>query len=241
MKKFIVVALMITSIIAFQNSSQAQEVGISDVIFEQDAIQTIEHNFLINDLSYTLIQLHLILAEKDIETINYEGETLATIKKLEELTKTDVINLLDISMNKAEALTKYLNECYQELQKWDAISAYMRQEMQILKSDMDACIVDKSTSDKVYFDAIDRYDQDMMEVSLNESIKYENCATENRIKYNAKTSVARKLVFYLWLLQQKYDVLSTKQEILAQNFTIFRDKILPDLNQINELLQQYKF
>lgn len=113
--------------------------------------------------------------------------------------------------------------------------------MQILKSDMDACIVDKNTSDKVYFDAIDRYDQDMMEISLNESIKYENCASENRIQYNANTSVARKLVFYLGLLQQKYDVLFAKQEILAQNFTIFRDKILPDLNQIDALLQQYKF
>ena len=77
------------------------------------------------------------------------------------------------------------------------MSAYMRQEMQILKSDMDACIVDKNTSDKVYFDAIDRYDQNMMKTSLNESIKYENCASENRIQYNAKTSIANKLVFYL--------------------------------------------
>ena len=108
---------MVISIIAFQNTSQAQEVGIDDVIFEQDIIQPIAHNFLINNLSYTIIQLHLILSEKGIETTNYEGETLATIKKLEELSKTDVINLLDISTDKAEALTKYLNECYQELQK----------------------------------------------------------------------------------------------------------------------------
>lgn len=69
--------------------------------------------------------------------------------------------------------------------------------MDILKSDMEACITDKGISDKVYFDAIDRYDQNIMDVSLNDSIKYENCAVENRIQYNAKTSVARKLVFYL--------------------------------------------
>ena len=111
----------------------------------------------------------------------------------------------------------------------------------ILKSDMEACITDKGISDKAYFDAIDRYDQNIMDVSLNDSIKYENCAVENRIQYNAKTSVARKLVFYLWLLQKKYDILFAKQEIVTQNFTIFRDKILPDLNQINELLKQYTF
>jgi hypothetical protein len=80
-----------------------------------------------------------------------------------------------------------------------------------------------------------------MEASLNESIQHETCATENRIQYNAKTSIARKLVFYLGLLQKKYDVLFAKQDIVAQNFQIFRDKILPDLNQIDALLQQYKF
>ena len=69
--------------------------------------------------------------------------------------------------------------------------------MDILKLDMEACITDKGISDKAYFDAIDRYDQNIMDVSLNDSIKYENCAVENRIQYNAKTSVARKLVFYL--------------------------------------------
>ena len=106
---------------------------------------------------------------------------------------------------------------------------------------MEACLVDKNISDKAYFDAVERYDQNIMEVSLNESITYETCATENRIQYNAKTSIAQKLVFYLGLLQKKYDLLFAKQEILAQNFEVFRDKILPDLNQIDDLLTQYKF
>lgn len=106
---------------------------------------------------------------------------------------------------------------------------------------MEACIKDKDISDKSYFDAIDRYDQNIMNVSLNESIKYETCATENRIQYNAKTSILRKLVFYLGLLQKKYDILFAKQDILTKNFTVFRDNILPDLNQIDDLLQQYKF
>ena len=73
----------------------------------------------------------------------------------------------------------------------------MKQEMALLKSDMNSCITDKDISDKAYFDAIDRYDQNIMQVSLAESIKFENCASENRINYNAKTSIAQKLVFYL--------------------------------------------
>jgi|GEM_PF-978701 len=121
------------------------------------------------------------------------------------------------------------------------LSIYMRQEMAILKSDREACLKDKEISDTTYFEAIDRYDQNIMDISLADSIQYENCANENRIQYNARTSIVRKLVFYLGLLQQKYDILFQKQEIMTKNFTVFRDDILPDLNEINKILQQYDF
>ena len=226
---------------AFQTKPHAQEIGVWEIIFEEKAQDTIDHGFLTNELSYTLIKLHLTLAGKDVESVNYEWETLTTIKKLEELTKTDVIQLLNSSADKKAALAKYLTECDENLKKGENISTYMKQEMALLKMDMQSCLADKDTSDKAYFDAIDIYDQDLMETALNDSITYEQCATENRIQYNAKTEVARKLVFYLWLLQKKYDVLFNKQEILAENFKIFRDNILPDLNEIDSLLAQYTF
>lgn len=246
MKKILLLTLMITSILTFQNYSatqiaNAEEIWIGKILFEEVNVSAIEHGFLINDLSYTLTKLHLLIADKDIEAADYEWEILAIIKKLEQLTKTDVIDLLNVSADKEVALTNYLTECDQEINKWDNISAYMKQEMEMLKSDMKACATDKNISDKAYFDAVDRYDQDIMDASLSDSLKYENCITENRIQYNAKTSIATKLAFYLWLLQKKYDILSKKQDIVAQNYDIFRDGILPDLNEIDELLKQYTF
>lgn len=234
---------MLAIIVAFQsNKIQAEEIGLSDVIFEWDtAIKSLTHWFLMNELSYTVIKLHLVIAGKNIKTTTYEGEILALIQRLEELTKTDVIELLNISADKQEALAKYLTDCDQNLQKWDTMAAYMKQDMNILKEDMQSCLIEKNISDKVYFDAIDSYDQKMMQTALNESIQYETCATENRINYNAQTSILRKLVFYLWVLQKKYDVLFAKQDIVAKNYQIFRDNILPDLNEIDDLLKQYNF
>lgn len=237
---------MAITMLTLQNSSQmqevqAQEIGIGDIIFEDDGSTIITNNFLMNELSYTIIQLHLILAEKGSEMGNYESETLTTIKKLEELTKTDIIGLLDVSSSKEEALAKYLSESNKELQKWDAIAAYIKQEMEIFKGDMQSCIIEKNISDKAYFDAIERYDQDIMETSLTDSIGYENCVAENRIQYNAKIGIMNKLVFYLGVLQKKYDMLFAKQDIVTKNFKIFRDNMLPDLNQIDELIQQYTF
>lgn len=223
------------------SKTQAQEIWLLDIVFEKNTQNTLEQWFFMNEISYNIVKLHLNIAGRNIETGDYGWETLNTIKRLEELTKTDVIEVLNISTNKEEALTKYLNDCFEELQKWDTIAAYMKQESEILKWDMQSCLIEKSISDKSYFDAINRYDQNIMDTSLTDSLKYERCVTENRIQYNAKIGIAQKLVFYLWILQKKHDVLLAKQEILAKNFEIFRDNILPDLNEIDQLLKQYKF
>jgi len=87
------------------------------MLFEENTTEIVEHGFFMNELSYVILKLHLTVAGKDIETANYEGESLATIKRLEELTKTDVIEVLNLSIDKQEALAKYLTECNQELQK----------------------------------------------------------------------------------------------------------------------------
>jgi hypothetical protein len=74
MKKIISIALMAISILAFQNPSHAQEtrVGIGEIIFEESTPEIAEHGFLMNDLSYTIIKMHLTIAEKNIETADYE-------------------------------------------------------------------------------------------------------------------------------------------------------------------------
>lgn len=230
----------------FTNFSQAQgiqkeNIWIGDIIFMDTPTETKTDVFIIDEISYNMIQKHLTIAWVKSNTMNYEEETLATIRRLEELTKTDIISILNVSTNKQETLIKYLNDCEQNIQNGNNIVVYMKQEMGALKQDMQSCINEKTISDKSYFDAIDRYDQKIMETSLTESIHYENCATENRIQYNAKTNIIQKLVFYLWILQKKYDIIFAKQEIVIDNFEIFRDKILPDLNIIDQILEQYKF
>ena len=117
----------------FQTKSQAQEVGLGEVLFDNTTTVQTQQNILINGLSYDIVKLHLTLAGKDIEASEYQKEKLTTIKTLEELTKTDVISLLDLSINKQKTLAKYLADCDQILQKGNVILAYMRQEMLLLK------------------------------------------------------------------------------------------------------------
>lgn len=246
MKKIIVIIIILMGILAIQyspNTAKAQipeEIGVGEIIFEEKSTIP-EFMFLTNDIGYTLIKLHLSIADKNLDQANYQWEALATIKKLEELTKKDIIETLYLAKDKKETLLAYLKECQNTLQKWDAIATYMKQEMNMIKGDMEICITQKNIYDKEYFDAIEKYDQQRMEETLAESIVYEKCAIENRIQYNAKGELVKKIVFYLGMLQKKYDMLFEKQDIVAKEFNIFQENILPDLNEIDKVLKQYDF
>ena len=240
-KKISMILIILISICTIQYPLQAAEIeepGLKTILFEKET-KIINHKSTTSELWYTLIKLHTIATKKDIITINYQWEELEIIKRIEELTKIDIIQLLNLASDKQIALSEYLQNSYKELNKWDTMAAYMKQEMETIKIERQECIIDKQISDKMYVDAINVYDQKTMELSLNESILYEICASEKKIQYNSRLNILKKLVFYLWILQKKYDILFDKQEILAKNFKIFRDNILPDLNEINTLIQQY--
>jgi hypothetical protein len=74
MKKIIIIALMLISILAFQNPSHAQgtTVGVGNIIFEEKTPDLVTHGFLMNEISYEIVKLHLFIAGKDVAAANYE-------------------------------------------------------------------------------------------------------------------------------------------------------------------------
>ncbi len=240
LKKILIASIIISAYIC-TNFLQAQEVGVGEIIFELPSQQHVTHGISIEEISYTLVRLHVNIAGKQTESINYQWEILDSIKKLEELTKRDIIQTLDLAKNKEEALNNYLIACEEQLQKGTIASLYLKQEMNIFKQNMEACLQDKAIYDKMYVDAMNRYDESIMQMALQNSIVYETCASKNRIQHNARINITRKLVFYLGMLQKKYDILFQKQDIITKNFEVFRDNILPELIEINNILQKYNF
>jgi len=119
MKKILLTLCICTSILIFQTASKADEIGIGDIIFEEIPVvtQATTHSFFINEISYKLTKAHLEIAGRNPEKIYYQSETLATIKELETLTKTDIIELLDMANDKEQALHTYIIACEQALQK----------------------------------------------------------------------------------------------------------------------------
>jgi len=246
MKKIYYFAAWISlSLIWFANFiiSANENIWLSDVIYTSwenfDSIN--EQPSLLNEISFDTVKLQLEIWWIDTNFLDTEWNTLWTIKRLEELTKTDIISVLEFTNDKNAALEKYLSETNFELDKADLLINIIKQELIILNQDLSSCTTDKKVADKSYFQSIGNYDQEVMKDSLENSLQANECMSEKRIKFNSKTVLLNKLVFYQWLLKQKHDFIFIKQDLILQNFDIIKDNLAGELQNVNEVLQKYNF
>ncbi|MFA5748343.1 MAG: hypothetical protein WC872_04525 [Candidatus Absconditabacterales bacterium] len=165
---------------------------------------------------------------------------MGIINKLQQLGKTDLIAILDVAGNKQKALIGYLDEVQNALDKSANLIISLNQEINGLNFDMNTCLSQKSQSDKTFFDSLNSYDELLMKQAMEESIKYGECASNNRIKLNAKTAMLDKLNFYNNILQQKYDFIISKQDMIVKNYSVIKYEILQQLNEISSVLDSYK-
>lgn len=79
MKKAITIALICFTIMGFKSSSSLQanaqdmteEIGLGDVIYDSQTPEDISHGFLMNEISYDMIRLHMKVAGMEIEENMY--------------------------------------------------------------------------------------------------------------------------------------------------------------------------
>jgi len=233
----------IIGLFALVSVVSAQGIGITDVIYQNGSPATTMQNtqsILPNNIAFETVKIHLRLTRLSSD-INPEEESLATLKELEDLSKTDVIGWLTIATDKQKMLTDYLTQSSTALEKWDMLISFLEQELALLQLDMKACLVDKTTSDQEYFDSVNNYDQSWSQQAIQTSIANDTCVSENRIQYNAKTYLLDKFVFFTSILQQKYDLLFNNQDTIVNHFDVISDTMLQKLNAINEALKTYQF
>lgn len=239
MKKLI----SIISLLILAGAVSAQTVSVDTIIYQDGSAAVNAQNMqtiLPNNIAFETIKIHLRLANQTND-INPEEDSLATLKQLQELTQTDVIEWLSMATDKQKMLSDYLGQSNIALEKWDTLISFLKQELALLQLDMKACLVDKTIADKAYFDSVNSYDQSGSQQAIQTSIANDTCASENRIQLNAKTYLLNKIVFFTSVLQQKYNLLFKEQDTLISHFNVISDTMLQKLNTINETLKSYQF
>jgi hypothetical protein len=77
--------------------------------------------------------------------------------------------------------------------------------------------------------------------SLTQSQNYNSCIANADIHIHAQTTLLNKLTFYYDLLDEKYTLLTTKQDVILSHIQVIDPVLLQELSDITQGLDKYNF
>ena len=223
--------------------AQAQERVWWEAIYEaqniSETLQQRPYTTVHNISTYTLQQhIQMIISVPDIL---WDEWVLQSIKTSQELIQKNILTEMEIGENKQKILQTFLQDSEKNIEANKQYIVSLQQTMPILKIEFNTCTSDKKTSDKQYIDSINTYHLQESKDALAQSIKYDHCASEKRIQYNAQSYILSKLMLYTSTLQSKKDLLEREQDMIINHLGSIKTDILQKLESINNLLNTYTF
>jgi len=226
MKKQII---LITILFLGISSSSIADYGNKTIIYENKNKKTNTNKTYITDLSYKSIQTQLVIG-RWILNIEQNDDKLETLKELENLATSNIVKNIELSQNRENELEIYLKKSNNILIKSSFIIWNIKQELLLLKEELDDCITEKKISDKNYYNALQTYSKKTMEEAILNSQKYGLCATTKRILFNADREVLERLEYYYLILSKKSSYLSNKEWLIIKHFDLIKNNIIEELN-----------
>jgi len=191
--------------------------------------------------SPSLMAMHsfmLHMQHHDIQDKQSEG-LLSLTQEIQWSIVSDIVAVLDQSPNKSEVIQIYLDSTHELL-----VRAYTELDRAALRINvfrglMESCLIDKNLADSLFFDAVHNNDDIQAQINLEDSLRASGCATDYRVQLNALQTQYNKLLFYVTILQDKYNYIDTHRINIEQYFFVLKPELLRDLTAIASQLQSF--
>ncbi len=162
-----------------------------------------------------IIDMHVELWEWDQTQWEFLFYT-NLLTEMNQYADLDIVNYLKSSINLEEALNYTLNNLHALIVKWSSAVDLLDQKMNVLAQTKISCDESKVLSDKSYSLSLKDFKAKDMEQYLQQSLEYDKCASESRIRYNAYNKIIEQLQYYYEILQMKYSYfLENKYDIIS--------------------------
>lgn len=190
------------------------------------------------EISLFLVWLHKSVSENmfDNDNIVQNESPLSLLKSLKEYSSISIISMLEFSAMKEIVMDNYIKDTDKLLIDVWFVMNTLKQDIAILKSDMNDCLSEKSLYDKQFFESINLYDQNYMDESLQKSIAAQNCVWKNRIIMNSKIVLLDQFSYYYDFIKKKYDYILSKRDMIIRNFDFMKNGLLDELVTTKEVL-----
>ncbi len=206
MKKIIVsIILMVFSVTMLFATAENIDQNINSSVHNSDNSDIVQKIELSDYYGMTslLVNLHLELGRgvADEKWIFYVVDLLNQMKYYSDL---NIIDYLWYSFDIRNSLDALIFEMSDILDKSMTAKIELWNNLISLIQEKEDCDLSKKLSDKNFALALKDFDSKNMEINLNKSLEYEECAWEARIYYNVQDKILNKLEFYFEILDNKY-------------------------------------
>lgn len=237
----ILIGIILCNSICF-SSIYGENIWVGEIIYapQQESQSTETNTIDLHALSMYSIHQHFILSHIT-QDIPQQGSILAHLQAVDLLLQTNILQNMEISNDKPSTLQEYLQECEWAIASSEQDILYLQQILPLLKIDLNICVSNKTLADNQYFKSINAYNVLESDLALQQSIQDDQCASEKRIQYNAKSYLLSKLMFYTSTLQSKTKLLSDEQDMIINHLDSIKTDILQKLTTIDMMLKAYTF
>lgn len=163
---------------------------------------------------------------------------LNVLEQLEYYLKSNIILFLDAANNKSDVLDSYLLEIQKTFDLADYFQWNLEFETKNNNNEMVMCMKWKTYSDRDYFNALNLKDSQSMWLAIEQSKKYDECISRNRIEINSKRALLTRLISLRNALKDKYNFLSKNKKLIIENFWIIKNNLASELINITEQLNE---
>lgn len=163
---------------------------------------------------------------------------LNVLEQLEYYLKSNIILFLDVANNKSSVLDNYLLEVQKTFDLADYFQWNLEFEAKNNNNEMAICMKWKTASDRDYFNALNLKDSQSMWLAIEQSKKYDECISKNRIEVNSKKFLLARLISLKNSLKDRYNFLSKNKKLIIENFWIIKNNLASELINITEQLNK---
>lgn len=193
-----------------------------------------------DDWAVSTVLVNTKLGKWEYNNTYFFTNAVNLVDKAQELINIDTIELLDWTSNKLVVLESHLKQIEISLDKMQTQIELLKDFWDERRSDATNCENLKKNADSMFFQWVKSNEVDSINEWLNESVINWPCYMKNRTLSNAYMVLYDKLGFYKVVLQKKYNVITANQDMILQNFEMFRNNNLEKLISIRNELSNFK-
>lgn len=171
----------------------------------------------------------------------YLSKSVNLIIKAELLINTNVVEMLENSLDTSAILENYISQMQNTINEMDEVSLNIQNYILETRSESMMCDNQKRTADNIFSQWIMTNEKDLIMDWMMESANNGPCYIKNRILSNWHAIVLEKMTYIKNILTRKNHIIQTNTDLILHNFLLFKNNTLEDLQQIRDELRSREF